>query len=60
MLDADVQAEGGPLSGPVGAVGAGVGLLPRVGHVVVAEIPLVVELFEAHRAAVFHVGLGRF
>ena len=43
------------LAGPVGAVGAGVGLLPTVHHVVVLEITLLLELFAANWTAVPHV-----
>ena len=52
----DMGLDVAQLAGPVGAVGAGVGLLPAVHHVVVLEVTFLPELFVANRAPVPHVG----
>lgn len=52
MNSLDVLVERARLPSPVRAIGAGVGLLPGMDHVVVPEAALIQELHEAHGTAV--------
>ena len=50
-----MHLDGGMSAAPMTAVGTEEGLLPRVDHVVTAEIRLIVEIFTTQRTRVFLV-----